>query len=56
LAKVRDAVIRDLLVARRRQALEVAYANLRQRYTVTIEQTSQSPTVEASQSQRVAAR
>ena len=56
LAKVRNAVLRDLLVARRSQALEAAYARLRRRYTVTIEPPSESPTFEASQSQRVASR
>lgn len=39
LAEVRDAVLRELLVVRRRQALEAAYAKLRQRYTVMVEKT-----------------
>jgi len=37
LAKVRDAVLRDLLTERRAQALDAAYARLRQRYTVVVE-------------------
>lgn len=37
LAKVRDAVLRDLLAERRAQALDAAYSKLRQRYTVVVE-------------------
>lgn len=38
LVQVRDAVRRDLLAERRKQALEAAYTKLRQHYTVVLEQ------------------
>jgi parvulin-like peptidyl-prolyl isomerase len=38
LAQVRDAVLREVLNERRQKALEAAYAKLRQRYTVEVEQ------------------
>jgi hypothetical protein len=37
LAMVREAVLRDMLAERRKQALEAAYAKLRQRYNVVVE-------------------
>jgi len=40
LSKVREPVRRDLLVLRRRQALDSAYAKLRQRYAIVVEAAS----------------
>jgi len=62
LARVRDTVLRDLLAERRTQALEATYAELRRRYSVTIEESprvagsSKGRRVEESKSQRVAAK